>query len=430
MMQKLNCSLFSRNPKKIILGVWDYEFIPWSGQRYLSLHFVAGKVRERGIVGCFKASLDMVYGLEPRRGRHFIILLKFLISLFNFLFIRKPKKIILGVWDLKVIPWSVGDFLVFIETLSVLKLKHGADKVDVCVVCDSENPAGNRQSSNVNSSNFRYYLFNLLPIINTSPYLGSVFQFDSRSEFYSFLKQSINKYIIYPPINRQLREAFNYIGGAYFDDIQDFLREHGFVPHLAIDDYHLSWAYNFYRTEAKGLLPVAVALRNRPEAPGRNSEQDTWLGFFDLCKSAFPEVVFVVVGLREEVFEELRHRSNVIIAKDHGSTLADDFALIRTSLLYISGDSGIGSIAIFSDVPYLLFGWPPRVWTIMGPEPDCNFEFATQYQKLYPRSFIITPESLLEEFSNLYKQLDINKWRGKASAYKSTLYSSPLDKWL
>ena len=392
-------------------------------QNKMTLRFLARKLREKGFVYCFKATLGMTYKKVRRPGRHFLTPFKFLINLFNFLSSRKPKMIILGVWDYKLIPWSVGDFLVFIETLSVLKLKHGADKVDVCVVCDSKNPAGNRGSKNVNSSNFRYYLFNLLPIINTSPYLGSVFQFDSRSEFYSFLKQSINKYEIYPPINQQLGETFNFYGGTTLKEIQDFYRERGFIPYLAIDDYHLSWAYNFYETKAKGLLPVVVSIRNRPAAAGRNADQDTWLGFFDLCKSAFPEVVFVVVGIREEVFEELRHRSNVIIAKDYGSTLVDDFALVRTSLLYMGVESGIPYIAIFSDVPYLLFSRTLHTQKRLGLKPDCNFEFATQYQKVFSTLFIITPHSLLGEFSNLYNQLDVDQWRKKASAYKTIRYT-------
>lgn len=387
---------------------------------------LAKKLREKGIVYCFKAALLMIYRrvLSPKRpGVHPITPFRFLINLFNLLSNRKPRKVILGVWDYKVIPWSIGDFLVFIETLSVLKLKHDADKVDVCVVCDSENPAGNRGYKNINSGNFRYYFFNLLPIISTSPYLGSVFQFDSRSEFYSFLKKNLNKYEIYPPINQQLKETFNFYGGATLKEIQDFYRERGFIPHLAIDDYHLSWAYNFYKTKANGLFPVAVSLRNRPSGAGHNADRDLWLSFFDLCRSAFPEVVFVVVGVREEAFEELRHRSNVIVAKDYGSTLLDDFALIRTSLLYMGMESGIACIAIFSDVPYLLFGRPPKVGERIGLKPGSNLEFATQYQKVFYTAFIITPHSLLREFSNLYNQLDTDKWHEKVSAYKSTLYT-------
>ena len=388
---------------------------------------LAKKLREKGIVYCSKAALLMVYRrvFSPKRpGVHLITPFRFLINLFNPLSFRRPRKVILGVWDYKVIPWSIGDLLVFIETLSVLKLKHGADKVDICVVCDRENPAGNRGSKNINPSNFRNLLFKLLPIISTSPYLGSVFQFDSRPEFYSFLQQNINKYEIYPPINQQLAETFNFYGHATLKEIQDFYRERGFIPYLAIDDYHLSWAYDFYKTKAKGLLPVVVSLRWHPHAAiHRNAERNVWLTFFDLCKSAFPDVIFVVVGSREEVFEELRHRSNVMVAKDYGSTLLDDLALIRTSLLYIAQESGISIIAVFSDIPYLLFGREEVARKALKLEPGSNWKFATQYQKVFYSDFEVTPHSLLEEFSSLYNQLDTDKWQEKASACESTPYT-------
>ena len=405
-----------------------------SRKRYISPHFLADKVRERGVVWCLKEGPRWTYLQMSGPERYFIApivrpiiflinLSVFLFNLVNFLSDRKPKKVILGVWDYKLLPWSVGDLLVFIETLSILKLRHGADKVDVCVVCDSENPAGNRGYKNINSSNFRYHLFNLLPIVNTSPYLGSVFQFDSRSEFYSFLKQNINNYEIYPPVDEQLNETFNFYGGATLKEIREFYREHGFIPHLAIDDYHLRWAYSLYRTKAKDSLPVVVCLRNSPDGADRNAEREAWLGFFDLCKSVFPEVKFVVVGTREEAFEELRGRSNVIVAKDYGSTLPDDFALIKTSLLYIGVDAGVGAIALFSDVPYLLFGRSPESGEQVGLKPGSNWEFATPYQKQLYTSFTITPDSLLSEFSDLYSQLDVEEWHKKALAYQSIPYT-------
>ncbi|MDY6833749.1 MAG: hypothetical protein SVY53_02990 [Chloroflexota bacterium] len=403
-------------------------------KRYLSPFFLSDKVHERGIVWCFKDGLRWAdqqiqgprrYFIAPimRPIMFFIDISVFLFSLSSFLSDRKPKKVVLGVWDYKLVPWSVGDFLVFIETLSVLKLRHNADKVDVCVVCDSDNPAGNRGYKNINSSNFRYYLFNLLPIVNTSPYLGSLFQFDSRSEFHSFLKQNINNYEIYPSVSDQLKETYNLYGGATLKEIRDFYQERGFIPYLSIDDYHRNWAYEFYQTKAKGLLPVSVSMRNRPDGPDRNADRHAWLDFFNLCASAFPDVVFVVVGVREEVFEELRGCSNVIIAKDHGSTVADDLALIRTSLLYMGMESGVAVIAIFSDVPYILFGRLPEEVERKGLNPGANWDFATQYQKQRYTDFNITPDSLLNEFTALYSQLDIDEWQRKASAYQSTPYT-------
>lgn len=393
-----------------------------SWKRYFSFSFWAQKLREKGLFGCCLAVLRKV--LRPVKQQS-TYLINLPVNLLTFHSGRKPKKVILGVWDYKVIPWSVGDFLVFVETLSVLKLEHNADRVDICVVCDNMNPAGNRGSGNVDSSNFRYYLFNLLPIIGTSPYLGSIFQFDSRSEFFFFLRLNINKYKIYPPINKQLRETFNFYGGATFKEIRDFYKKRGFIPHLNINDYHLSWAYDLYKSECKGLIPVTVSLRNRPNSPERNAVPDAWLGFFDLCKSKFPEVIFVVVGVREEAFEELRRRANVILAKDCGSTLADDFALVRTSLLYMGMDSGLVVLPYFTGVPCLLFGIPSVTRKGLGLRAGSKLEFLTERQKMFFAPFVVSSRALFREFSNLYTQLDVDEWQKKASAQKAKVLSYP-----
>ncbi len=115
----------------------------------------------------------------------------------------------------------------------------------------------------------------------------------------------------------------------------------------------------------------------------------------------------------------------MIVAKDYGSTLLDDLALIRTSLLYMGRESGVSEIAVFSDVPYLLFGREEVARKAQKLEPDSNYEFATKLQKVfYASSFIVTADSLLKEFSNLYNQLDKDKWREKASAYKPIPYTT------
>lgn len=371
---------------------------------------IVRKLREKGIKYCAEATLWIVYSKINA-----FMPVRFINNLLNLLMPRKHSKVILGIWDYKLVPWSIGDFLGFIETLSVLKIKHNADKVDVCVVCDSEHPTGIRSYQDINSSNFRDKLFDMLPIISICPYLGSVLQFDSRQEFYSFLKRSINKYEIYPPIRQQLAETYNFYGGATFKEIQEFYEEYRYIPQLTIGDNHLNWAYELLYTKAKGMCPVAVSLRWNPGvAVHRNADRGVWLEFFNLCQIEFPNVMFIVVGSRGEVFEELRHCPNIIVAKDYGSTLLDDFALIRLSLLYMGIESGVADFAIFSDVPYLLFGREEIARKALNLSLISNFAFATPYQRVYyAESFTITPQSLLKEFSSLYYQLSTEKWQEK-----------------
>ncbi len=386
----------------------------------VTLGFFIEKLKEKGFIYCFKAALLIVFQKAGIYRRQFLFLFlapfKFVNNSIHYISGKKAEKRIFGVWDNKHTPSTIGDLLVFMEALSVLKLKHGADKVDFCVVCGKENPAGNSGYGTFGSSNNRHHLFHLLPILNTSPYLGSVFQFDSRPAFYSFIKQNINRYEIYPPIDKQSGEIFDFDKSVPLEEIRNYYRERDFIPNLVIDEYHRHWAYNFYKTKIKGLIPVAVALEHCYDRATGNSDIVGWLKFFDLCKANLPEVVFVLVGIREEVSEELRMRSNVIVAKDFGSTIADDFALIRTSLLYVGLNGGISEIAVYSDVPYLIVEKSWNMETEIRPKPDSKYVFATTNQKVFNTSGGIVPETLLKEFSDLYNHLDTKGWLNNASA--------------
>jgi hypothetical protein len=341
---------------------------------------------------------------------------RFIRNLFQFIWSGENKKKVLGIWDLKCVPWSIGDFLIFIETLSFLKVRHNAEKVDICIVVDSKAPEGNRNEPTVNENNFRHKLFALLPVIGTSPYLGSLFQFDDREEFWDFLRRNAGKYHVFPPISSQLAEAYNFYGDADVSMEHEFFEEYGYVPHLAIGEQYVNWAYKFYREDLEDKLPVVVSLRMH-RVLERNVNPEDWLGFFDLCKDRFPEVAFVVIGSRAEVFESLRTRDNVFVAKDYGSTLSDDFALMRTSLLYMGEDSGIMVVVFYSDTPYLIFNYPPASAERRRVGSDGRLPFANEYQRILPNSLGVSPQLLFDEFSKLYASLDKQKWRERAEAH-------------
>lgn len=322
------------------------------------------------------------------------------------------KKRILGIWDFKALPWSVGDPLVFIETLSVLKIKHDAEEIDICVVYDRENPGGNRFNINLTSENAQDYILEFLPLFSTCPYLGSIYQFNSRTEFYCFLKSYSNRYDIFPPLGQHLGETYNFHGGAPLFEIQEFYAAHGYIPHLRIGDRDRSWAQWFYLNHVpETAVPVTLSLKLTSHSPERNADPEVWLSFVDRCKMEFPEVVFVLVGLRGEVFDGLRNRSNVIIAKDFGTSIVEDLALIRTSLLYIGTTSGVCTIAQFSDLPYLIFQMPVYPLLKYGLKSGENFPFATDRQKMFSTETLVTPGLLFGEFEQLYSKLDRKEWR-------------------
>ncbi len=376
------------------------------------------KVRKHGIIRSSRIIIKRLYNFC---GVYFR-LMKLIFTSTSF-----RKKRILGIWDYKALPWSVGDPLLFIEALSILKIKHNAEEIDICVIYDRDNPGGNRRAKNLTPDNVQDYMLEFLPLFSTCPYLGSIYQFNSRKEFYCFLKSNLERYDVFPPLGQHLAEKYNRHdqGIAHLIEIQEFHNTHNYIPYLRIGDRDSSWARWFYLNYLpEKTVPVTLSLRQLSgDHDGRNADKAVWLSFIDKCKTDFPEVVFIVVGLREEVFNGLREKSNVIIAKDYGTSIIEDLALIRTSFLYMGTTSGVNTIAFFSDLPYLVFQFPNL--HKYGLKIGESFSFATSTQKIFSSTIVVTPKLLLYEFKKLYSNLDLNKWLNITSEKSCNKHGHP-----
>lgn len=378
------------------------------------------KYRDYGFMGLLNRTLQIF----SQMGRFYYytlpwgIKVQFYSNLARLLFTSvRGKKRILGVWDYSSLPWSVGDPLVFIEAVSVLKLRHEAEAVDLCIVCDRDKPMGIRSASirkdNVNSNNVDDYMLDFLPLFSTSPFPGSVYQFNEREEMYRFIKMNADRYEIYPPLTEHLGKSYIFHRGAAPEviRIQDFFSDYGFIPHLRIGERETKWAHWFYRTRLpEGAFPVTLSMKQTMHTPERNADPRIWLAFVDRCREEFPEIVFVANGLREEVFDGLRERQNVLVAKDFGTTVVEDLALIRTSLMYMGTNSGVNTIAVFSDLPYLIFQMPDWCFAAHNCRSGKNLNFATDKQKMFSTTFTVTADSLFEEFLQLYMSIDKSRW--------------------
>ena len=115
-------------------------------------------------------------------------------NIYTFFCPDNGEKNILGVWDLKAAPWSIGDLLIFMQTLGIMKIRYNCMKIDLVIMVDSENPGGNRDDFAVCKNGFHSKLFQLLEVAATSPYLGSVFTFDNRIDGLHFLRENAGKY--------------------------------------------------------------------------------------------------------------------------------------------------------------------------------------------------------------------------------------------
>jgi len=380
------------------------------------------KIRKHGVGGSLKIIWKTLLGYYyfyvvkipwPLRSKFYYNLLRLILVP-----ISKEKRI-LGIYDLKVLPWDVGDPLVFVETLNVLKIKYKVNQIDICIIYDRSCP-GYRERNNPDCSitreNAQDYILELLPLFSTCQYLGSIYQFNSRKEFYRFLKINIGRYDIYPSMGNHLGEKDIFAGAPpILKPMQEFYNAQGFIPYLRIANRDKAWAQWLYVNNLpKGKIPVTLSLKKTSHRTENNADPIAWLGFIDKCKSEFPEVIFVVVGLRGEVFDGLRERTNVIIAKDFGTSIIEDLALIRTSLMYMGTSSGVNIIAMFSDVPYLITQFVVSNYLRHGLKPGDKFSFMSDVQKIFSAEIIVTSEFLFNEFKALYSKLDKNKWHSTA----------------
>lgn len=337
------------------------------------------------------------------------------------------NKRILGIWDYNCMPFSVGDILLFVQALSVIKLEHDAKFVDIAIVYNKNNPINGR-TSNLTKDNAQDYFIEYLPLFACSPYLGSVLQFNEHDEFDSFFNSNIDRYITYPSLNKHLGETFNY-GRGDFDIkvlLDDFFVKYKYMPNLRIGDRDMIWAYVFCRKHlAKNQIPVTISLKNTIHAQHRNADPGVWISFLTRCAEAFPEIKFVQVGLRGEEFAGVRNLKNAIIAKDYGSSISEDFALIKSSVLYMGTTSGISKIAEFSETPFLLFKMEPINMNRLDLKNGKGYIFSSHLQKFYDSSFNLTTESLFDEFSKVYKELDLNEWRKRIKINASGKHPHP-----
>lgn len=298
----------------------------------------------------------------------------------------------------------------------LLRLEHKVDKIDVIWLCDSKNPA--RPDQGMTQDNYHYHLSALLPLAHVNPHLGSFLLMDSPGAVESYVVDNLHRYHVFPPSRDYLVKQSTYTD--YFNRVQRFYTEHGFIPHLSCKPAMISWAYSFIEKEVHPNLPIVVHLRNRSDARQRNAILESWLEFFAFCKGKF-NVKFIIIGTRGEIDPRFRCLENVIYSKDYGTTVEQDVALIQTSLMYLGTCSGINIAAKLSNVPYILFRYRPvHAHITYGSQ----IPWAISLQRLFWE-----PETtglLIHEFTDIYRQIDILQWeqnfdkvvRGNSTIFK------------
>lgn len=214
------------------------------------------------------------------------------------------------VYDLRTQPLSIGDFLNYMEVGEII-----GDR-DLAFSYDPANPVIRSPAfAHINAGNFMQHF---------APYL-------------SFTDKVFTKraYGEWPPA-RHRNEYVHYY-------IHNEVLKNGIKP---LTMKSLPWAQEFLKAhDAKYVIQV----RNNSRTTNRNSNWMAWVQFLRRRKENF-----VLIGSPAEARDELR-LPNVIVAKDHKTTMEQDMALVEAADVFMGASSGPATVAIFNHKPYRVF---------------------------------------------------------------------------
>ncbi len=315
---------------------------------------------------------------------------------------------IFAIWDFRVVPHTLGDLLQCHMRTQLMRHEHGVDKVDLAFLMDPAQPSRTlNYDAGVRPHNFHHVLPALTAGAYLNRHLGSLFIFDSAAALEAHLAANLHRYHVWPT-------AWQYFHGedAFGDNhnaVQDFHARHGFIPYFDCRPAAVQWCRDFYEQQVAPNLMVVLHLRNNAARDlERNSHVDEWHRFVAGCADRHP-VRFVLIGSQAEVDPRFRELPNVIVAKDHGSTLEQDFVLVRSAHLFCGTGSGPASMAIYSDTPYLIFIHHPPAFERITQ--GGTYPFATAQQRMIWHDE--TAETISGAFEELLPALDPAAWSAR-----------------
>lgn len=300
---------------------------------------------------------------------------------------EEPRRL-LTIIDYSAQPYSIGDFLIYLMGSLVAAEAAGVDKIDFCLLSDPSNPPLDPiMRSRVNAENHYSHLMSFLPIVELNPRLGSLFIFDSVIKLNAFLAKAGGSYHLWP--SRAEIQEQKYMYYDIFKMLHVYHQQHSALPVFRYNADLTRWSESFMQRHAPAAVPVTVNFRSNPHFHAtRNYQPNAWRTFFERCEGKVP-VKFIIICAASEVDESLRDLTNVVIAKDHHTTLLQDLALIHFAAFHLGSSSGPATLPIFETRPYHNFNSEalPHVHLYGGslfhnPEGNLQFSFARELQAL------------------------------------------------
>lgn len=284
------------------------------------------------------------------------------------------RKIVTGIFDTNIIPLNIGGILLFTGELLCQKIETEANRLTLQILSDKHIPAYMTKIAE-----------GIAGMDDVSVISGKTHQAKRPDEMVYLLVKK----------NYQSTRV-----------IQQFFVNFGYIPYLHFKKIYRQWAEQFKRNVCHGAFMVVVHLKNDQQSPNLgNADFGEWLKFFQhfIADSRF---IFVLIG-NEPLPDAIGKLPNVKLAREFGSHLARDLALIEQADLFMGVTSGPANMAILSQVPYLIYKHPRQHTSEMKQELGTkdHFLFATPLQKFYRA--IQQGERLIKDFSGVYSRLNL-----------------------
>lgn len=327
---------------------------------------------------------------------------------------KETTQKILGIWNLDVFPLTIGGLIIFIQELQVQQIIHRVNSVELCILGKDIKTACSysiRDCSNIPSvivgicdPSFSR-LLSAISIIRDFSNISRCYFVSSYTEFQRTFQNNNDSYILWPDINEGKFDIYKYSNTRY---LQQFFFNNGYIPIINCEEGTLNWVLHFFNMHVYPAVPVVVHLKNNLTTKNcSNADFNAWYGFFKHYVEK-TGIKFILVG-NEPIDPRILTLSNVVVTKNHESNISRDLALINQAAIFMGMSSGPCNIAIFSNVPFIIYKNPDHDVEEIKMELGKNirFPFSTESQKIL-RMFE-TVENLIEEFNEAYSDLLLKK---------------------
>ena len=269
---------------------------------------------------------------------------------------------------------SLGSSIIFAQELLIQKHIKKLVNIDICVI---DKTVGSQKKVLLGNELKKKYQF--ANVISQFEGFGNCFRAQSLHEIKSVIEK--NDYYAWPQMDIIEGARFSYETTIR---VQDYYKKLGFFPALKLKKNYIIWVKKFFRTVSERSLPVVVHLKNKTGAEGlSNANMNVWYDFFRNCEQ-IENIKFILIG-NEVISNKISKLKNVVISKKYGSNIFRDLALIEASFCFLGMSSGPCNMAIFSDVPYVIFKNPAHHKKEMKQElkGENKFIFSREDQKFF-----------------------------------------------